>query len=74
MNKKKILITGGVGFVGINLIKKLIPSKKYDIYATYFMRKPYLFKNKVKYIHADLTNENDCMHVCKSASIGLILV
>ena len=35
-NKKKIkiLITGASGFVGQNLVKKILKEKKFEIYAT----------------------------------------
>ena len=37
-NKKKILVVGGSGFIGINLIKKLDKNKNY-VSATYFKKK-----------------------------------
>ncbi len=37
--KKKILITGGSGFIGINLIKTLDKTKKYEIISTYYKSK-----------------------------------
>ena len=37
--KKKILIFGGSGFVGINLAKFLL-KKNYNILCTYFKKKP----------------------------------
>jgi nucleoside-diphosphate-sugar epimerase len=43
--KKKILITGCSGFVGINLILKLNKLKKYSLIGTYYKKKPQLPKN-----------------------------
>ena len=38
INKKNILVTGGSGFIGINLIDKL-DKKKNKVFATYFKKK-----------------------------------
>ncbi len=60
---KKILITGGAGFIGTNIVKKLI-EKKYIIYVVdnkYLNNKNnlYIYKNKKNfyYIKADLSKE-----------------
>ena len=34
--QKKILVAGGSGFIGINLLKKISLKKKYKITATFF--------------------------------------
>jgi GDP-L-fucose synthase len=54
--KKKILIMGGTGFIGKNLVNYFQNKKKYIIYATYFKSKKPLIKN-VKWIKTDLTKE-----------------
>jgi UDP-glucose 4-epimerase len=56
--KKKILITGGAGFIGFNLYLKLF--KKNDIYILDFkkkiIQKP--FKKNCKFIFGDIANKN----------------
>ena len=59
---KKILVAGGAGFIGVNLIKRLL---KYDadIRAT-LHRKPAVIKDeRINYIKCELTNANDCKQV-----------
>jgi GDP-L-fucose synthase len=63
--KKKILITGCSGFVGINLILKLNKLKKYSLIGTYYKKKPHLPKN-IKLIKSDLTNKAYCLKVLKN--------
>ena len=55
--KKFIVITGGAGFVGANLIEKFIKDTKYmiisiDNYST-GTKKNHIKNNRVKYIKAD---------------------
>ena len=60
--KKKILITGGTGFIGINLIKKLLLIPKNEIYV--LTRKKHLrieekdlvILRKIKFIFGDIIN------------------
>ena len=50
--KKNLLVTGGSGFIGVNLLKELSKLKKYKITATYFKAKNfYKVNNKMKYKH-----------------------
>jgi len=61
---KKVLVTGGSGFVGTNLILKL---KDLDakITATYHRHKPQIKEPSIKFIQADLTRAKDCEKVVK---------
>ena len=53
-NKKKIIITGGAGFVGTNLIKLLLKKTKYNILSidnySSGKRSNHIKNNRVKYI------------------------
>ena len=69
--KKNILVAGGSGFVGINLIKMLSKFKKYKITATFFKSKRFYKVKNVKYIKANLENPKDCSDICKRVTLYL---
>ena len=52
--KQNLLVTGGSGFVGINLLKKLVKNKKYRITATYFKSKNFFKVKNVRYVRVNL--------------------
>ena len=59
-NNKKILVVGGAGFVGTNLIKKLINIGVTHIRATVHKKKPFINNKHIEYIKCDLTIKDDC--------------
>lgn len=65
MELKNILVTGGTGFVGLNLIKKLA-QLDLNIKATYFNKKPKISFKNVEYIRVDLTNRESCKKVYRN--------
>jgi GDP-L-fucose synthase len=67
--KKNLLVTGGSGFIGVNLLKELSKLKKYKITATYFKAKNFYKVNNVKYIKTDLEKLKNCHKVCKNIDI-----
>ncbi len=62
--KKKILVTGGAGFVGTNLILKLL-SLKAQIRTTIYKKPPQIKDQRVEFIKADLTKAANCHKVLK---------
>ncbi len=62
---KNILVTGGTGFVGINLIKRLLDLGA-NITATLYRSSIVLRNDKIRYIYTDLTNVDDCKKICKN--------
>ena len=57
---KKILVTGATGFVGRNLIDKLLQLDS-TIRATIHRRDPLINDNRLEYIKVDLTRMEDCL-------------
>ena len=57
--KKKLLITGGAGFIGLNFLKKSKILENYNVSAIYKSKRPSINKNVV-FIKADLTNIDEC--------------
>ena len=60
--KKKVLVTGGAGFVGTNLILNLL-KKGAKIRATIHKKPPQIKNPKVEFVKADLTKPSDCKKV-----------
>jgi len=67
--KKNLLVTGGSGFIGINLLKVLTKLKKYKITATYFSSKNFHRVKNVKYIKANLEETKSCLKITKNIDI-----
>ena len=58
-SKAKVLVTGGAGFVGVNLIKRLLDEGA-DIRATLHNNNSVLNDNRIEYFYGDLRLEKDC--------------
>ena len=60
MNNKKILITGGAGFVGTNLIRHLLEKTDYKIISvdnySSGLKKNHIKNSRIKYIKGDTRN------------------
>jgi GDP-L-fucose synthase len=56
---KNILVAGGAGFVGSNLIKKLLELDA-NVTATINTSKPIIIDERITYLRCDLRNQNDC--------------
>ena len=68
IDKKKILVVGGSGFLGTNIILKL-KNKRNMITSTYFKSKNFHRTKNVKYLHGDLRNFDFCKKITRSADI-----
>ena len=66
--KKKILVVGGSGFLGTNIIKK-INKKKNLIIATQFKNKKFYKVKNIKYLRGDLRNISFCRKITNSIDI-----
>ena len=62
---KNVLVTGGAGFVGINLIKNLI-SLGSNVTSTLYNRIPTKKEKGVNYIKCDLRIPKNCLRICEN--------
>ena len=58
----KVLVAGGTGFIGANLISRLLPLRC-RIRATYHKRPVLVEDDNVEYVQVDLTQMDDCRRV-----------
>lgn len=61
---KNILVTGGAGFIGTNLLLKLLDTGA-NIRATFHNNPPQIKNKKIEFIRANLTSKSDCKKVVK---------
>ncbi len=64
---KNILVAGGAGFLGINLIKQLVELKA-NVSSTYYINKP-KDNTQCKYIECDLSDYLQCESICNGIDI-----
>lgn len=63
--QKKLVILGGSGFIGTNLLIKLSKSNNFELHATYFKKKFFFKVPNVKYHKIDLSNNNNLLKLKK---------
>ena len=61
---KNVLVTGGTGLIGIQLVKKLVELKSIVIVAS--LDKNIKLPKKVKFIRSDLRNFKNCLKLTKN--------
>lgn len=61
-NKKKVLIAGGTGFIGINLINRML-SLGANVRATIHRKSPVIRDERIDYVTCDLLSMEDCKKV-----------
>ncbi len=71
--KKKILVIGGTGFIGVNFIKK-INFKIYDIYSLSRNKPNKLNKIKsVKYLYGDICDKSRIRRILKGINFNYVV-
>jgi GDP-L-fucose synthase len=66
--KKRLLICGGTGFIGRNMVEYFSALNNFDVIAVSHRRPPFNHPN-VKWIKADLTNPQDVKDILKDVDI-----
>ena len=61
---KNVLVTGGAGFVGANLSKRLLDEGAI-IRATLHNKDAVIRDDRIEYIYCDLLKQEDCLRVCR---------
>ncbi|MGP8321259.1 MAG: NAD-dependent epimerase/dehydratase family protein [Methanosarcinaceae archaeon] len=64
-NKKNVLVTGGAGFVGTNLIKRLLDLGA-NVRVTLHKKQPQIRNEDIEFVQCDLQRPEDCAKVCEN--------
>lgn len=64
-NTLNILITGGTGFIGNNMVRRMVLDDNCFVKTTFHLSNPNLVHDRLQWINADLTNQEQCRNVCK---------
>ena len=65
----KVLVAGGSGFVGTNLLKFIAKEKRYRLFSTYFKNKNFIRYKNVRYIRANLEDFKQCKQITKNIDL-----
>lgn len=64
VENKRVLVTGGAGFVGANLVRRLA-AEGARVRATWHKKPPVIRDPRIEYVQADLLQPEDCLSVCR---------
>ena len=69
LKDKRVLVTGGSGFVGTNLLKRLLESDC-KLSTTIHKSPPQFTDNRIEYINVDLTTPEGCLKLLRTKIIS----
>lgn len=72
MKIKNILVTGGSGFIGTNLLSNLSNSGEFKLYSNNYSNINFKKISGVNYIQSNLENLDDCRKICKNMDIVIM--
>lgn len=76
MKNKTVLVTGGTGFIGLNIVKGLVDRGFSDIVVTTHTERDYYYNLKdnenITLIKCDLTNKEECHAATKNVDIVVL--
>lgn len=72
MKIKNILVTGGSGFIGTNLLSKLSKSEEFKLYSNSYSNINFKKISGVNYVQSNLENLEDCRKICKNMDIVIM--
>jgi len=71
--KKNILILGGFGFIGLNIIEALLNTNVFNIIVFEFKGVTSIFADRVEIYHGDFNNEEDLTEVFENNKIDIVV-
>ncbi|REL34838.1 NAD-dependent epimerase/dehydratase family protein [Thalassotalea euphylliae] len=71
LENKRVLVAGGAGFLGSNLVEKLV-DEGFDVSATLHNSPAQIESEHVKWLQCDLLNKADCLAACKDRDIVFV--
>ena len=72
LNKKKIVICGGTGFIGTNLLTHFLNKNEYEVHAIYNQRQPF-FADGCNWHRCDLTNAHNASRLLSKVKPDFIV-
>jgi UDP-glucose 4-epimerase len=73
LNRLNVLILGGLGFIGSNIVTELLFRKSFNIYIFDYPGIPNPFGDLIKLVYGDFTNEKELEFLFKENRIDIVI-